>query len=134
MARITAVNLDPLLVDVANVDIVARAFVTFNESDMDANTRYRMVATVVGDDWAGEFAEDAADDVIANGTLTENGGQVIKADGLSEHEFPLAKTLAKRDLNEDITHNPDDIKVRVTLTPIFAGPAEAESNVRTLTA
>ena len=67
MARITAVTLNPILVDVANVDIVARAFVTFNESDMDANTRYRMVATVVGHDFEGEFAEDAADDVIPNG-------------------------------------------------------------------
>ena len=66
--------------------------------------------------------------------LTPNGGQVIKADGDSEQEFPFEKTLAKRDLNEDITHNPDDIKVRVTLTPIVAGPAEAQSNIRTLTA
>ena len=134
MARITAVDLDPILVDVANVDVVARAFVTFNDSDKDANTRYRMVATVVGHDPGGEISEDAADDVIANGTLTPNGGQVIKADGLSEHEFPFEKTLAKRDLDEDILHNPDDIKVRVTLTPIFASPAEADSNVRTLTA
>ena len=56
MARITAVDLDPILVDVANVDIVARAVVTFNDSDKDANTRYRMVATVVGHDPVGEIS------------------------------------------------------------------------------
>jgi hypothetical protein len=136
MARITALILDPIRVDVANAHVDAHATVTFNRSDKDANTPYRMVATLLGHDPGGEFAEDAVDDVIADGTLTPAGGQIIRADGLDEpqdFDFPT-KTLALRDLNEDTTHNPDDIKVRVVLTPIVATASEAESNVETLTA
>jgi hypothetical protein len=87
MARITEVTLDPLVIDVANVDIRAHASVTFNASDKDANTSYRMVATLVGHDFEGEFAEDAPGDVIPDGTLTPNGGQVIRADGLDRLDF-----------------------------------------------
>src|SRR5687768_15986053 len=54
MARNTEVTLDPLVIDVANVDIRAHASVTFNASDKDANTPYRMVATLVGHDFEGE--------------------------------------------------------------------------------
>ena len=135
MASITALTLDPIQVDVANANVVAHAGVTFNRSDIDANTPYRMVATLRGHDPGGEIQEDAVDDVIANGTLRAEGGQIIRADGRDQQvDVEFTQTLALRDLNEDITHNPDDIKVRLVLTPIVATATEAESNVRTLSA
>ena len=131
----SAVILDPLVIDVANVDIPVHAAVTFTKSDKDANTPYRMTATLVGHDPVGEFAEVPGDDVIANGSLTPDGGKIIRADGVDRQEFDFPrKTLALEDLNEDRSDNPDEIKAHVTLTPIVATATEAESNIRTLTA
>ena len=135
MARIITCILDPIEVDVANADVVLHAGVTFTKSDKDANTPYRMTATLVGHDPVGEFPGEApGNDVIANGGLTPAGGQIIRADGNDRQEFEFRKTLALEDLNEDVSLNPDEIKAHVTLTPIVATATEAESNVRTLTA
>jgi len=134
MARIITCILDPIQVDVANADVSVHAAVTFTKSDKDANTPYRMTATLVGHDPVGEFAEVPGNDVIANGSLTPDGGKIIRADGVDRQEFDFRKTLALEDLNEDRSDNPDEIKAHVTLTPIVATATEAESNVRTLTA
>jgi hypothetical protein len=134
MARIINCTLDPIEVDVANADVALHAVVTFSKSDVDANTPYRMTATLVGHDPVGEFAEAPGNDVIPNGSLTPDGGQIIRADGDERQQFDFRKTLALEDLNEDVSANPDEIKGLVTLTPIVASATEAESNVRTLTA
>jgi hypothetical protein len=135
MARITAVTLAPIAVDVANATVDVDVDVTFSTFDKDANTPYTMVCSLLGHDPGGEFGENAEDDVIPDGTLTPRGGQIIRADGLDVQSFHLNKTLALENLNEDVVGaaNPDDIKAHVTLTPVVAHSTEADSNVRTLT-
>jgi hypothetical protein len=135
MARITSLTLDPIVVDVANATVDVHVVVTYSQFDKDANTPYRMVCTLLGDDPGGEFGEDAVDDVIPNGTLTPLGGQIIRADGLDEQQIDFNTTLALEDLNEDLigSANPDDIKAHVTLTPIVANASSADSNIRRLT-
>ena len=135
MARITSLTLDPITVDVANATVDVHVVVTYSRSDKDANTPYRLVATLLGDDPGGEFGEDAVDDVIPNGTLTPAGGQIIRADGLDEQQLDFNTTLALEDLNEDFLggSNPDDIKAHVTLTPIVANASSADSNIQRLT-
>ena len=135
MARITRLTLDPIDVVVANATVDVHVDVTYSRSDKDANTPYKMVCTLLGDDDGGEFGEAAADDVIPNGTLTPLGGQTIRADGLDVQTFDFNKTLALEDLNEDLLGgaNPDEIKAHVTLTPVVARATEADSNIRSLT-
>lgn len=136
MARIDAVTLDPIAIDVANATVDVHFTINYSRSDQDANTPYRMVCTLLGDDPGGEFGEDAVDDVISNGTLTPAGGQVIRSDGLETQQFDLHTTLALSDLDEDLigSADPDDIKARVTLTPILPSASSAESNIRRVTA
>jgi hypothetical protein len=134
MARITRLTLDPITVDVANATVAVHVDVTYSRSDKDANTPYKLVCTLLGDDGNGEFGEAADDDVIPNGTLTPLGGQTIRADGLDVQTFDFNKTLALQDLNEDFfgSANPDEVKAHVTLTPVVARASEADSNIRAL--
>ena len=92
-----------------------------------------MTATLVGHDPWGEFAEAPGDNVIANGSLTPDGGKIIPA-GASTDGVRTSGGRSMEDLNEDRSDNPDEIKAHMTLTPIVATATEAESNVRTLTA
>jgi hypothetical protein len=136
MARITALSLNPIAVDVANATVDVRFDVEYSRSDKDANTPYRMVCTLLGHDPApAQGGEDTVDDVIPNGTLTPVGGQIIRADGLDAQHFDLNTTLALEDLDEDdlSRDNPDEIKAHVQLTPIAPHASEAESNVQELT-
>ena len=129
-----AVALDPIRFDVANALVDVHFDVTFNRSDKDANTPYLMDCKLMGYDFVPDPGEDNLSDPIPGGRLTRVGGETITADGLDPLHFDLSTTLARENLNEDVAQNPDETKARVTLTPIVASPAEAESNVRTLSA
>jgi hypothetical protein len=136
MARITRVTLDPITVDVANAIVDVEFDVEFSRSDKDANTPYKMVCTLLGEDVFPGVPEDFEfDQVIPNGVLTPVGGQTIRADGQNLQTFHFNKTLELENLNEDFDSedNPDEIKARVTLTPVIAHATEADSNLQTLT-
>ena len=134
MARITRLELDPIRVDVANAIVDVHVDVSYSRSDKDANTPYRMVCRLLGHDAVPEGLEDDVDDAIP-GTLTPDGGQIIRADGLNLQTVDLNATVSLDKLDEDFLtlSNPDEIKAHVELTPILPKATEAESNVRRLT-
>lgn len=136
MARITNLELDPIAVDVANATVDVHFTVQYSRSDQDANTPYKLLCQLKGHDPGGEFGEDAEDDEIPNGLLTPAGGQTIRSDGQASQQFDLNTTLALGDLDEDFLGgaDPDEIKAKVTLTPILPEKTSAESNVRSLDA
>ncbi len=92
MARIAALPLDPIRFDVANALVDVHFDVHFNQSD-----------------------KDNLSDPIPGGRFTAVGGDTIRADGENELPFNRSATVARENLNEDLAHNPDEIKARVSL-------------------
>jgi hypothetical protein len=142
MASISSITLDPINVVVANATVNVHVTVLFNSYDVNSNQQYKMICRLVGDD----TPEGNPDDAIRNGSLTPvltfpglppiDLGQLIQADGLTTKTFTFTKTLAKADLNEDVSPepNPDEIQAEVTLTPILPQTVTRQSNVQSLVA
>jgi hypothetical protein len=100
--------------------------VTFNAFDQASGQPYRERIEVIGDDTAvSDPAAAGADDSLA----TVNNAGIIQA-GAQVQARTHILTLTNATLNEDIgaIPNPDEIRVKVTLTPIApaaVGPIES---------
>jgi hypothetical protein len=118
-----------------NRDVDVKYQIDFDFFDNATNLRYRHLVQLIGDDTnvTGDPASSAPDEVFA--TLVDNVVRATDANstngnGLPRLEVDIKKVFGKSSLNEDIgTPNPDEIRVKVTLTPLLPVQVVRESNL-----
>ena len=117
-----------------NREVNATYDIDFDFFDNATNLRYKHVVELIGDDTnvAGDPASFAPDDVLA--TLTSEvvrAGEApaVNGNGLPRLPVDLTQVVAKSTLDEDIGNNPDEIRIKVTLTPLLPVQTVRESNL-----
>jgi hypothetical protein len=121
--------------DLDNRKVNATYDIDFDFFDNATNLRYKHVVELIGDDTnvAGDAPSSAPDDVLA--TLRSEVVRAGEAPDLNDNGLPrlrvnLAEVVAKSTLNEDIGNpNPDEIRIKVTLTPLLPVQTVRESNL-----
>ena len=131
---------------VANVTVSYR--ITWSLSDQAAETQYREVCKVIGDDSGITPAEDGVDDVIPNGQLFPQlifppfplplpaaalvpvPSGVISSGGQPFTDRVHRKTinLSNLDEDQDPAQNPDELRAVASLTPVPPAADSRESN------
>ena len=109
--------------------------IDFDFFDNATNLRYKHVVELIGDDTnvAGDPPSSAPDDVLA--TLRSEVVRAGEAPAMNDNGLPrlrvnLTEVFAKSTLNEDIGNpNPDEIRIKVTLTPLLPVQTVRESNL-----
>lgn len=107
--------------------------ITFEKQDQDAKQVYEKICRLIGDDTnVGDPEEAAPDDTL--GFLSPMFTEDTAAKGKAKLDRHFTKTFRTADLDEDrgTVPNPDEIRARVTLTPLPRGaaqPIERESAV-----
>ena len=109
--------------------------IDFDFFDKATNLRYKHVVELIGDDTnvAGDPPSSAPDDVLA--TLRSEVVRAGEAPAMNDNGLPrlrvnLTEVFAKSTLNEDIGNpNPDEIRIKVTLTPLLPVQSVRESNL-----
>ena len=93
--------------------------------DVPNNQSYREVCELIGDDTPGDGTDDALR--VVRDVTSQFGGLAVKIE--HDNVFDLPKTLFDED-NNGLFSQADEIRVRVTLTPISAnvGSTSRESN------
>lgn len=126
MASIGPVNLQ-IRIEGANARVTIRYNVCFSDFDRRTNLRYNEVCKIYGDDTGvGDFLA-GGDDSIPRGTLLAT---TIRSNGATCITRNLEKLFSRHELDEDIWfNNPDDIRARVNLTPVFPRTAQRVSNL-----
>jgi hypothetical protein len=94
--------------------------ITFDGEDQESGHTYKEEVRLIGDDTHANDPADLAgpDDVL--GFLTPIFNNKTKFEGEAKVERHLTKTFRRSDLDEDRTFvpNPDELRARVTLTPV----------------
>lgn len=109
--------------------------IDFDFFDNETNLRYRHVVEAIGDDTnvAGDPASSAPDDVLTklrDEVVRASDAQDQNGNGLPRFHVEFTELVAKSTLNEDIGNpNPDEIRVKVTLTPLLPVQVVRESNL-----
>ena len=153
MANITNLTLGIEVVnDGANLEAIVTATYRINWSSYDQNSNqpYRESCVLIGDDTGITPAEDGTDDSIPNGTLfpqllfptlPANGGlspvasplipllNTTSSNGAAFVDRVHTKTinLSNLDEDQDAVPNPDEIRARVTMTPVLPVAVTRES-------
>lgn len=103
--------------------------ITFDSEDQESGITYKEEVRLIGDDTHANDPSELAgpDDVL--GFLTPLFNNKTKFDGEKKIDRHLTKTFRRADLDEDRTFvpNPDELRAKVTLTPVSAGTGEAVS-------
>jgi hypothetical protein len=134
MAALTTPNLVVTPIQ-DNRDVDVEYKIDFDFFDNATNLRYRHLAQLIGDDTnvTGDPASSAPDEVLA--TLRDEVVRATDADEVNGNNLPrlgveIKQVVGKSLLNEDIGNpNPDEIRVKVTLTPLLPTPIVRESNL-----
>lgn len=99
--------------------------ITFDKQDQDATQVYQEMCRLIGDDTnVGDPKEAGADDTL--GFLSPMFTEDTAAKGKPTLERHFTKTFHTADLDEDRGQipNPDELRARVTLTPLPRGSAQ----------
>lgn len=117
--------------DLDNREVHATYVIDFDFFDNATNLRYELI----GDDTnvAGDPASAAPDEVLAtlrSDVVRAGEAPAVNGNGLPQLPVDITQEFAKSTLNEDIgTPNPDEIRVKVTLTPLLPVQIVRESNL-----
>jgi hypothetical protein len=109
--------------------------IDFDFFDNATNLRYKHVVELIGDDTnvAGDPASSAPDDVLAklkDEVVRAANAPATNGNGLPRLPVTLKQEVAKSTLNEDVGNpNPDEIRVKITLTPLLPEEIVRESNL-----
>ena len=135
MAAISTPNL-VVTKDLDNRELNVTYDIDFDVFDNATNLRYQHVVELIGDDTnvAGDPASSAPDDVLAtlkSEIVRAGNAPEVNGNGLPRLPVDLTQDFAKSTLNEDIGNpNPDEIRIKVTLTPLLPKQTVRESNLR----
>ncbi len=102
--------------------------ITFDSYDQHSNQAYVEVCRLIGDDTA---TGDPPGQDQTLGFLTPLFVTDTTANGQPTAKRDWKKTFRKADLDEDPGPNADELRARVTLTPVQPAAATAESNLVT---
>jgi hypothetical protein len=109
--------------------------IDFDFFDNATNLRYKHVVELIGDDTnvPGDPASSAPDEVLAtlrSDVVRAGEAPDVNGNGLPRLPVHLTQEFGKSTLNEDIGNpNPDEIRVKVTLTPLLPVQIVRESNL-----
>ena len=127
MASVSTPNLD-VEIQNDNRQLNVDYTITFDAFDQASQLSYKHVTQVIGDDTnvAGDPSTVAPDDVLE--TIIND---VVQANGATSLPVTIQHVVGKSKLNEDTgsAFNPDEIRVKVTLTPILPLQIVRESNL-----
>jgi hypothetical protein len=126
MAAVSTPNL-VVTKDLDNRIVHVKYTIGFDSFDQASNLNYKHVAQLMGDDTnvTGDPANAAPDEVLA--TLKS---EVVQANGQAQVVVDFTQEFPKSLLNEDIgAPNPDEVRAKVTLTPILPVQIVRESNL-----
>jgi hypothetical protein len=135
MAQIANLTLSPIVVNVANATVTVDYDIQYSAGDVASRQPYAEVCQLIGDDTGvGDPVTAGADDTILNGLLSPFFSQVASDGVVTVQHRHFTKTVALQALNEDqgAIPNPDEIRAKVTLTPILPATTTRESNLQTL--